>query len=201
MFPQTAQPQGEAPPPPAPVAGGYPYGYGYGYAPAPVDPRRDKTLSELQQVDVRIASVRKQQKQYSIAGPLAMTATGYGFAAIAGLVAVFSWVNAEDIQSGDCPYSYRRNNRCDIDDDGVIDKHDERDARILARTFGAISALGAGVGIAGTVLLMKRLAKRRQYGPELDELGTRRGQLLHELRYGGGYSQNGGLQLNVSGRF
>jgi hypothetical protein len=70
----------------------------------------------------------------------------------------------------------------------------------MARTFGAISALGAGLGIAGTVLLLKRLSKRRVFAPELRELGVRRGQLLQQLRYGGSYSQNG-MQLSIGGRF
>jgi hypothetical protein len=195
----------ETPPPPPPVAGSYPYGYGYGYTPPPPDPQRQKTLTELQQVDLRIASVKKEQRQHSLVGPLAMTGAGYLAAAAFGLAAVLEWAIAEDIRDDDCGYRYNRStrdyeDRCDVNNNGVVTKADEHDARVMARTFGAISAAGAGLGIAGTVLLMRQLAKRREYSPELYELGTRRGQLLQQLRYGGGYSSNG-LTLNISGKF
>jgi hypothetical protein len=208
-FPQSATAAAtpvEPPPPPPPVAGTYPYGYGYGYsAPPPADPRREKTLSELRQVDLRIASVKKEQRQHSLVGPVAMTGSGYLVAAAFGLAAVLEWAIAEDIRDDDCGYRYNRatrdyEDRCDVNNNGVVTKADEHDARVMARTFGAISAAGAGLGIAGTVLLMRQLAKRREYSPELYELGTRRGQLLQQLRYGGGYSSNG-LTLSVSGKF
>jgi hypothetical protein len=70
----------------------------------------------------------------------------------------------------------------------------------MARTFGAISIIGTGVGITGAVFLMKRLAQRRQYTPENQELKVRRGQLLQQLRYGGGYSNNT-FSLTLSARF
>jgi hypothetical protein len=209
VFPQAAPPPAadaaEAPPAPVQPPGDYPYGYGYGYVPPPVDPQRQKALHELQQVDLRISSVRRQQRQYSIVGPAVMTGSGYLLAAGFGIAAVASFFLAEDIRDGDCDLRYNRGtreyeDRCDVNDNGLVTRADEDAARVLARTFGAISALGAGVGVVGTVLLMKQLGKRRQYQPELYELNTRRGQLLQQLRWGGGYSNNGAT-LTLSGKF
>jgi hypothetical protein len=197
-FPQQqAAPQVQAPPPPPSY-----YDYGYGYVAPPPDPARVRALGELQSLDLRIASVRQKQKQHSIVGPAAMTASGFAVAMLFGAIAVWEWSLAEDIRRGDCgTYRYDRyDDDCDVNNDGYVDGDDRRAARTLARSFGAVSAVGAGLGIAGTVFLVRRLAKRRVYAPELRDLGLRRGQLLQQLRYGGGYSQNG-LQLTVSGRF
>ena len=205
-FPQTAEPAPPANAAPPPPVGPYPpsgYGYGYGYPPAPVDPARAKTLGELQGLDLRIQELRRQQKRYSLGGPIAMTSAGFAVSIGFGVGALLSWAIAEDIQHHDCGdynSSYYYADRCDINNDGDVDYHDEHDARRLARTFGAVSAIGGGVGILGTVWLVKRLAKRQQFEPELDQLSRRRGELLQQLRYGAGYSNNG-LQLTLSGRF
>lgn len=136
-----------------------------------------------------------------------MTGSGYLVAAGFGIAAMASFFLAEDIRDGDCGSRYYRSrrdyyygDRCDVNDNGLITRADEDAARVLARTFGAISALGAGIGVVGTVLLVKQLGKRRQYTPELRELNTRRGSLLQRLHWGGGYSSNGAA-LTLSGRF
>jgi hypothetical protein len=169
-----------------------------------MDPQRQKTMGELRTVDLRIASVRREQSQYSLAGPIAMTAAGFGTAIAFGVVAMVEWFIADDIDKKNCGYYYSDYNgydsRCDVNNDGRVNSDDEHRARVLARTFGAMSGVGAAVGITGTVFLMKSMAKRRQYSPELNELSTRRGQLLQQLRYGGGYSNNG-MQFTLSGRF
>ncbi len=206
-FPQAPPPPPDtAEAPPAPLQGqGYPYGYGYGYVAPPMDPRHQKALHDLQQLDLRIASLRKQQRQYSIVGPAIMTGSGYLVAFGFGVAALASYFIAEDIREGDCPLRFNRStreydDRCDVNNNGLVTGKDEDAARTLARTFGAISALGAGVGVVGTVLLVKQLAKRRQYQPELYELNTQRGQLIQQLRWGGGYSSNGAT-LTLSGKF
>jgi hypothetical protein len=222
IFPRFTQAQTVAPAEPAPVAPAVappnavpvqlpapsaptpaaPY-YGHSYAAPPlVDPGRIRALNELQTLDQRIASVRSKQKQYSIVGPSVMTASGYGVSLAFGIVAMLQWALAEDIEEGHCgDYRYDHSHAyCDVNDDGIVDKDDEHTARSLARTFGVISGIGAGLGIAGTVLLVKRLSKRHEFAPELRDLGVRRGQLLQQLRYGGGYSRNS-VQFNVTALF
>jgi len=66
--------------------------------------------------------------------------------------------------------------------------------------MGGLSLVGVGVGIAGTVFLAQRLAKRRESTPEIQRLRSRKQQLMRSLQYGGGYSQNG-LQLTLGGAF
>ncbi|HEX6245741.1 MAG TPA: hypothetical protein VFZ61_32680 [Polyangiales bacterium] len=159
-------------------------------------------MNELQALDLRIAQLKQSQKQHGIAGPIVMTASGYSFTVVLSALALVNLAIASDIDKGHCgedePYDY--DSACDFNGDGDVDQHDEDDARRLARIFGGVSLVGAGLGIAGTVLLVRRLAKRRQFTPELHELGARRGQLLQQLRYGGGFSANA-FQLSVSGRF
>jgi len=66
--------------------------------------------------------------------------------------------------------------------------------------MGGLSLLGAGLGITGTVLLVRQLAKRRQANPELQSLRLRKLELLRHLQYGGGLSQNG-LHRTLRGTF
>lgn len=190
---------------PAPAQSGAPPApyYGYGYAPPP-DPSRLRALSELQSLDVRIALLKQNQKQHGIVGPTIMTAVGYSLTLVFGAIAFADLAVANNIADGHCGYDdrydYDYDASCDVNDDGFVDADDEDTARTLARTFGALSVVGAGLGITGTVLLVRRLAKRREFAPELRELGVRRGQLLQQLRYGGGYSRNG-IQLTLSAQF
>ena len=169
-----------------------------------IDPVRAQATAELQQVDMRIAALRQQQAQYSLGGPIAMTAAGFGIGVIFASISLVDWAIAENIQHGDCGYyidrDYDYDSSCDVDDDGEIDRADEDKARMLSRTFGAISAIAGGVGIWGAVLLGKRMSERRIYQPEIKTLGIRRKQLLQQLKYGG-YVQYGGLTLTVGGRF
>lgn len=184
--------------PVAPPAPYYGYGYGYSYA----SDARLRALHELQLLDQRIAQLRRGQQQHSIVGPIIMTAAGYSFTVVLGALALVNASIARDINKGHCgddePYDF--DSACDFNNDGDVDHHDEADARRLARILGGVSLIGAGLGITGTVLLVRRLAKRRAFAPELRELGVRRGQLLQQLRYGGVFTSNA-LQLNVSGRF
>ena len=183
----------------APVNIPAPY-YRYGYAPAP--DARIRALNELQTLDFRIAQLKQNQHQHGIAGPIIMTAAGYTFTVVLGSLALVNSGIARDIQTGHCgddePYDY--DSACDFNGDGDVDGHDEDEARRLARIFGGVSLIGAGLGITGTVLLVRRLAKRREFAPELRDLAVRRGQLLQQLRYGGGFSRNA-FQFTVGARF
>jgi hypothetical protein len=153
-------------------------------------------------LDLRIAQLKQAQKQHGIAGPIVMTATGYSFTVVLGALALVNLAIARDIENGHCgdDEPYDNDSACDFNGDGNVDKHDENDARRLARIFGGVSLIGAGLGITGTVFLVRRLTKRRESAPELRDLGVRRGQLLQQLRYGGGFT-NSAFQLSVSGRF
>jgi hypothetical protein len=187
-------PQPELPPAQSAPA---PY-YGYGYA----DPGRLRALNELQHLDLRIAQLKQSQKQHGIVGPAILTAVGYTVTLVFGAIALADWAIAENFDDGLCGQGelYDYDPSCDVNNDGYVNPEDEDAARTLARTLGALSVVGTGVGIAGTVLLVRRLAKRREFKPELKDLGARRGQLLQQLRYGGVYSARG-VQLTVSARF
>ncbi len=124
-----------------------------------------------------------------------MMAGGYGSALLFGLVAVASFGSAEAIQDDRRPDPAN-----DWNDDGIITKSDERDARTSARVTTVLAAVGLGVGVGGTVWFSKRMAKRRVSSPELHDLKVQRRQLIRGLRY----SVNGGpdsMQLALSGRF
>src|SRR5690349_786204 len=138
----------------APVSAPAPY-YGYGYAPD----ARARALNELQTLDLRIAQLKQAQKQHGIAGPIVMTATGYSFTVVLGALALVNLAIARDIENGHCgdDEPYDNDSACDFNGDGNVDKHDENDARRLARIFGGVSLIGAGLGITGTVFLVRRL--------------------------------------------
>jgi hypothetical protein len=170
-----------------------------------VDPARERTLAELQALDLSISSVKQEQAQYSLSGPIAMTAAGFGVAVVFGSVSFVEWALAESIEHGDCHYYETHNgfdSSCDLNNDNRIDGDDEHRARVLARTFGALSGAAGVVGILGTVFLMKRMEQRKAYKPRLIELNAHRQQLLQQLRFGGSYGgPTGGLRLSLSGRF
>jgi hypothetical protein len=157
-------------------------------------------LGELASVDARIASVAAARARHGLGGPIAMTASGCGTALVFSTVALIQWSIANDIEDGRFyEDGYDRDNY-DLNGDGFIDEHDERRARRGARTLGALSILGLGVGVGGSVFLARRMAARRKFSPELDSLRARRGELLHHLQYGGALSRDA-LRFTLSGRF
>lgn len=188
---QYAQPL--APPPP-----------GYAY-PAPQDPaQRAAVLAELSQVDGRLYALQLERSSHRIVGPIITMGGGFGAAVLFGMVGLIKWGVAEDIKRGDYPTLYDSSTEFDstydLNGDGVVDGEDEGRARRTARVTGTLSIIGVGVGIVGSVWLAKQLAKRRQLTPELQNLRGRKQELLRNLQYGGGYSQNG-LQLTLGGTF
>jgi hypothetical protein len=205
LQPQPVQPAPVYPPPPAaagypPAATGYPAPPA-GYYPQPLDPaRQGAVLSELANIDARVAAVRAERSRHGLGGPITMMASGYATALIFSIVGVVHWGIAEDIQKGryvDADYSF---DEYDLNGDHKIDHEDEERARRGARTFAAIGFMGLGVGIGGSVFLARRLAARRRYDPELQSLRGRRLELLRQLQYGGALGQ-GSMQLTLKGRF
>jgi hypothetical protein len=205
---QYAQPYAQ----PAPVQYAQPYAPppppGYAY-PRPQDPaQRAATITELTSVDAQMATVQRERSNHRIGGPIAMMGIGYGLGALFGTIGLIQWSIADDIDHGDFDY-YNRNDssyyydsdsNLDLNNDGVINGKDEHRARRTARIMGGLSLVSTGVGIAGTILLVRKLAKRRESAPELERLRTRKLELLRNLQYGGGLSQNG-LQLTLGGTF
>jgi hypothetical protein len=196
-----AQPAPAAVPYAAPPVQAYPYpppGYAY---PPPVDlAERRAVLGELANVDAQIASVQAARARHGLGGPITMIATGYGSALIFSIVALVQRTIAEDIQHQrffDSEYDY---DDYDLNNDGVINQADEDRARRGARTLGALSLVGFGVGIGGNVFLARRMAARRKFNPELDTLRARRLQLLRHLQYGGALGANR-MELRLAGRF
>jgi len=155
-------------------------------------------LSELSNLDTRLSAVERERAQHRIGGPIAMMGVGYGVTLLFGGVGLIRWSIAEEIRR-DGYYADDYGNY-DLNDDGTVDGKDEDRARRTARVMGGLSLLGAGLGITGTVLLVRQLAKRRQANPELQSLRLRKLELLRHLQYGGGLSQNG-LQLTLRGTF
>jgi hypothetical protein len=205
--PQSAPPAPLAQPAPtpapyaAPPAQVYPYpppAYAY---PPPVDfAERRAVLGELANVDAQIANVQAARARHGLGGPITMIATGYGSALIFSIVALVQHTIAEDIQQQrffDSEYEY---DDYDLNNDGVINQEDEDRARRGARTLGALSLVGLGVGIVGNVFLARRMAARRKFNPELETLRARRLQLLRHLQYGGALGASG-MQLSLSARF
>jgi hypothetical protein len=151
---------------------------------------------ELEEVDDRLLELQEERAQVSIGGPIAMTAAGFGTAMVAGLISITGFAVAEGIEDDD----WDDDGDWDWDDDGDIDDSDERMARNTGRVFAGFAVVGVGVGIAGSVLLSKRLAERKRNGPEIKDLKERRRDLRRELRYGANVAPNT-AQLSISGRF
>lgn len=168
---------------------------------APLPPRLPPVpgnRTELDAVNQRLYVLQRERSQYGIGGPIAMTAVGYGGALLFSLVAVTGLATAEAIENNDVD----RDDFEDFDsnDDGRLDERDERDARRVARVAAGFAAVSLGLGIGGTVLLVKRLAKRREHAPEIRDLRERRRELLRSVSYGANLGPSE-LTLSLSGRF
>jgi hypothetical protein len=174
--PAVAPPTALPPPPP-----------GYVYAPAPGAPpvrfdpvRRSEIYGELNQVDGRLRELGHERRKVSLAGPIALMAGGYGLALISSFVALASLATAETIEHRD----WGDEEDADWNDDGAINRRDERGARNAARVFAGLAAVGVGTGIGGSVWFAKRMNERRLHSPEIRDLKERRRDLRRELRYG-----------------
>ncbi len=104
-----------------------------------------------------------------------MMSVGYGGALLFGVTAIAAWGAAVEIERGldDNDPDYDEFRRSDVDR-----------ARNVSRVVGAMAALPLALGIAGSVMLTKRLEERRRFGPELRSLSSRKRAIQRELRYG-----------------
>ncbi len=186
---QADEPNVLPPPPP---------GYEYVLAPTvPAEPQEDVS-NRLKDVDARLSALRAERRQRSLAGPIAMMASGYGVSLIAGLVALSTFASAEDIQHDDYWGDNRRD--YDINDDGDVDRDDEKIYRRLARGFGVLSLVSLGVGVGGGVLFASRARDRGRSLPEIRSLQQERWELRKQLEYSANPTR-GGMQLSLSARF
>lgn len=151
---------------------------------------------KLSDLDVKLEHLdRQREERGTLTGPISMLATGYttGLAALA--VSIGSFVMAEQVKD-----SKGFKNRLDINNDNRLDGDDETSFRTISRTLGALSAVGFGVGIAGSVFLAKRLKERRAYDPEVRRLQNERRELRRELNYSMAPTI-GGVAVGLNGRF
>lgn len=189
-----------------------PPAYGYGYMPPPLLPEQRYAMSsELAAIDARVQAIRVQRSQHRIGGSIATMIVGYAAAGLATAVGLLQWRVAREIKNGDFsaynnrqstgPYGYYwGDEEYDVNNDGRVDNRDYKRARRISRAGAAFTFMGLGVGIWGTVRLLRQIDKRRETAPELEQLRSRRSELLRALQYGGGYSM-GAWQLSLSGKF
>lgn len=159
---------------------------------------RRQIIDELAGVETQLEMVDQQRHDGSIAGPVAMLASGYTTGIIALGVSLASFAMAEQVQKRDP--NDQSGGRLDINNDGSVDGDDEATYRRVARGLGIASAVGFAVGIAGNVILAKRMRERREHDPEIRQLQRRRRELRRELDYGGSASATG-LSLSLGARF
>jgi hypothetical protein len=171
---QTAQTPAVAPPPPAqqqpapqppppatyPASGGAP-GPGPSPSPggAPVQPPpagatypKAYAGSRVFELDQRIDQLRDERAQYGLGGPITMLAIGGGVLLVSGSLALM----LATLQS-----------RCDP-------TYDSCGSGSSPVVFGLIAAGGAGLGVAGGVMLGNRIGKRRELGTEIKRLERER---------------------------
>jgi hypothetical protein len=151
---------------------------------------------QLSSVDARLEHVSQQREERGqVVGPISMLAAGYttGLAALSISLATFA--GAQQVKKTD---GYKNN--LDINSDDQVNGEDETTFRNLSRAMGAVSAVGFGVGIAGSIFLAKRLKERRELDPEARKLQNQRRDLRRELNYSGNVSGSG-LTLGLTGRF
>ncbi len=121
----------------------------------------------------------------------------FGTAVIGSAATIATFTFAESIQHRDP--EERWHDHLDVNDDGTIDRDDERTFRMIARSFAVVSAVGTAVGIVGSVLLAGSLRPRAN-APELRDLKMRRRELRRQLEYGGSPTP-GGFTWSLRGRF
>lgn len=151
---------------------------------------------KLSDLDVKLEHLdRQREERGTLTGPISMLTAGYttGIAALA--VSLGAFVMAEQVKD-----SKGFKNRLDINNDNQLDGDDERSFRTISRTVGALSAVGFGVGIAGSIFLAKRLKERRAYDPEVRRLQNERRELRRELNYSLAPTSTG-VSFGLNGRF
>lgn len=166
------------------------------------DRERDANKREIGErlgaLEGRIEAIDQRRSDGSIAGPIAMLTAGYTTGIVALGVSLAGFAMAEQVEKRDS--DDKGGKRLDVNNDGSVDRDDEATFRRIARGMGVASAIGMGIGIAGNVILAKRLRERRQYDPELRELQRQRRDLRRQLNYAVNASHTG-MSLALTGRF
>jgi hypothetical protein len=152
----------------------------------------------ISEIETRMEAIDQRRSDGNIAGPIAMLTAGYttGIAALGVSLAGFAM--AEQVEKRDADDEGGKG--LDVNNDGNVDGDDEATFRRVARGMGVASAIGMGIGIAGNVILAKRLKERRQYDPELRELKRQRRDLRRQLDYAVNASPTT-MGLALTGRF
>lgn len=151
---------------------------------------------KLTSIDERLEHLDRQREERGrITGPVSMLTTGYTTGLAAMAVSLGAFYAAERVADTE---GYK--SRLDINDDNELDGDDENSFRTIARTMGALSAVGFGIGIAGSVFLAKRLKERRELDPDVRRLQHERRELRRELNYTLGPVKHG-VALGLTGRF
>lgn len=195
----TPAPSPAAPPPAVMVAP---------VAPAQVGPRTDAvTAAEAEEkreitkkltlLDSRLEALDSKRSDGALAAPIALMTSGYATGLAALAVSMGSFIMAQQVKDADADENRKR---YDVNGDDRVDGDDEARFRNIARGMGALSAVGIGAGIAGTVLLSKRLQERRRFDPEVRSLQRQRRELRRELNYSANASPYG-AGLSLTGRF
>jgi hypothetical protein len=189
----TGQASGVLLPPPPP-------GYVYMATPSVSDERRAADANELQQIESRLTVLKHERARHGIAGPIALMAGGYAIALGCSLFALGAFGNAEEIER--LRISTRRDDvrRYDFNNDDLVNHEDEDIARRTSRVMGALSVVGAGVGLFGTLFFQRRNAKRNEHKEEITALKNRRRELMRTLRYSANVGA-GSLGIGFTGTF
>ncbi|MDB4973396.1 MAG: hypothetical protein JWN48_1737 [Myxococcaceae bacterium] len=161
------------------------------------DPRRDQLYAELTRVNLRLETL--QDERPSLGGPITFMVVGYGTALVSSLVALGSFSDAEDIHDGRI-HSRDHERDLDVNNDGVVDSHDEHQLRRTSRVAAGVGGAGLAVGLFSTIGLFRRIAQRRAQNVELRDLREKSNNLRSQLDFGAN-SWNGRTQFTVQGQW
>lgn len=166
--------------------------------PTPLAPEEKREAADkMAAIDARYEQMTAERSERSkLTMPITLMSAGYAMATAGLTGALVSFVKANSVNKYDGDFE----SGLDFNNDDVINGADEDGYRRLARTAGAISAVGFGFGIWGSVMLAKRLKAHSEYEPELRRLQNERKQLRRQLDYSANASGKA-LTLSVSGRF
>jgi len=156
---------------------------------APTSAERREFLAERLSIEDRLSSLKAQQSQTPILGPVILMSIGYGLTVASCAAALRLWLFADDVKRGQRVGDYDEYTR------GEIDSY-----RQAARWLAGGSALPLAAGIAGTVWLVRRLPQRRRLAAETDALHERLERLERHLQYGVSVG-TASAALTVSGYF
>ena len=130
-------------------------------APAPQGFVQPGAFERLQYINTKIAQLEEEQSNYSLGGPITMTAIGGGTL----LVSLYVLLIIESYE-----------NTCEVGD--LTDCGENDETRNAAYTAALI---GTGLTAGGLVWLFNRIPKRRAIGRQIDELEKERLFLRHQV--------------------